>query len=260
MTQNITRPYYPIIEVLDEAYEIAQLGRKRRIAVLLPHNYHETDKAYPVLYLHDGQNLFDEYAPYGNWGVDKTLERLASQGLGDVIIVAIDHGGMLRIQEYLPYTTPRYTEAEGNLYLKFMLDDLKPMIDQKYRVKPDRKSTGIGGSSLGGLISLYAGFKYPEVFGNLMIFSPSLWISEEIYQLANNFEPYHATDIYLYAGGMESANHYAQVARLDSILQDKRRFEHFNVIFSHNPTGQHKEIHWGEQFPLALKWLYYSKF
>jgi predicted alpha/beta superfamily hydrolase len=260
MIQNQTRPYYPIIDVIDDAYEIPQLKRHRRIAVLLPHDYHRSGKSYPVMYLHDGQNLFDEYAPYGNWGVDKTLESLSSQGLGDVIIVAIDHGGVLRIQEYLPYSTPRYTEAEGNLYLDFMLYDLKPMIDARYRVKADRKSTGIGGSSLGGLISLYAGMRYPDVFGNMMIFSPSLWISDEIYKMAMDYNPSDETDIYLYAGGMESANHYAQVAQLDSILQSKRSSTNLDVIFSHNPLGQHKEIHWGHQFPLALKWLYFSKF
>ena len=153
MTGEAINTFYPRIEILDNAYEIHQLGRTRRIAVLLPHNYYQTDKKYPVLYLHDGQNLFDEYAPYGNWGVDKSLEKLARSGFGDVIIVAIDHGGVLRIQEYLPYSTPRYTEAEGHLYLKFMLEDLKPMIDNKYRVLRNREATGIGGSSLGGLIS-----------------------------------------------------------------------------------------------------------
>lgn len=260
MTEEVIQSYYPKIEVIDEAYEIHQLGRTRRISVLLPYNYYETDKSYPVLYLHDGQNLFDEYAPYGNWGIDKTLEKMAENGMGDVIIVAIDHGGKLRIQEYLPYSTPRYTEAEGNLYLQFMLDDLKPMIERLFRVRPEREFTGIGGSSLGGLISLYAGFKYPEFFGNMMIFSPSLWISEEIYQMAKAFVPAGPTDIYLYAGGMESANHYGQVRRLDTILQEKRKYDGFNLMFAHNPSGQHKEIHWGKQFPLAYQWLFYNKY
>jgi predicted alpha/beta superfamily hydrolase len=260
MISDVLKAYYPKIEVLDEAYEIPQLGRKRRISVLLPHNYYESDQKYPVLYLHDGQNLFDEYAPYGNWGVDKSLQKMAALGMGNIIIVAIDHGGVLRIQEYLPYSTPRYTEAEGHLYLRFMLEDLKPMIDSRYRVLTERQFTGIGGSSLGGLISLYAGFKYPHIFGKKMIFSPSLWISEEIYKQAREFMPFEATDIYLYAGGMESANHYGQVLRLESILQEKRRFSDFNLIFSHNPSGQHKEIHWGEQFPQALKWLFFKKY
>ncbi len=259
MIQEATRSFYPIVDILDDEYEIPQLGRKRRIAVLLPHNYRLTERAYPVLYLHDGQNLFDEYAPYGNWGIDKSLQMLSTHGFGDVIIVAIDHGGTLRIQEYLPYTTPRYTEAEGHLYLKFMLEDLKPKIDSRYRVLPGREHTGIGGSSLGALISLYAGFTYPDIFGKKMIFSPSLWISNQIYQMTKSFTPAGPTDIFLYAGGMESANHYGQVLRLENLLQEKRKYDGFNLIFSHNPSGQHREIHWGEQFPMALKWLYFSK-
>jgi len=250
---------YPRIEILDEAYEIPQLGRKRRISVLLPADYYKTEKQYPVLYLHDGQNLFDEYAPYGNWGVDKTMKNLKDQGLGDVIIVAIDHGGVLRIQEYLPYDTPRYTESEGSMYLKFMIDDLKPMIDSRFRVLQDRESTAIGGSSLGGLISLYAGFEHTETFGKMMIFSPSLWISEQIYDMAKTFVPAGPTDIYLYAGGLESANHYGNVLRLENLLHEKRKYDGFNLIFAHNPVGQHKEICWGEQFPIALKWLFYNK-
>ncbi|MBK9254407.1 MAG: alpha/beta hydrolase [Saprospiraceae bacterium] len=258
--ESAQKIYYPKIEILAEEYEIPQLDRKRRISVLLPHNYEKTEKRYPVLYLHDGQNLFDEYAPYGNWGVDKSLARLSHEGYGDVIIVAIDHGGKLRIQEYLPYNTPRYTDVQGELYLKFMLEDLKPMIDSKYRVLPDRKHTGIGGSSLGGLISLYAGMTYKHVFGKMMIFSPSLWISEEIYHKAKSFIPYDKTDIFLYAGGMESANHYGNVLRLENLLQQKRKYDDFDIIFSHNPSGEHREIHWGEQFPQALKWLYFSKY
>lgn len=249
--------YYPIIEVLDEAYDIPQLNRSRRIAVLLPYDYYSTDKKYPVLYLHDGQNLFDEYAPYGNWGVDKTLQHLSSMGQGDVIIVSIDHGGVLRIKEYLPYSTPKYSDVEGEMYLRFMIDDLKPRIDALYRVLPTRENTGIGGSSLGGLISLYAGFRFNHIFGKLMIFSPSMWISEEIYNAAKAFVPQGSTDIYLYAGGMESKDHYGNVRRLENILQEKRKYDNFYMIFSHNPNGKHQEVHWGEQFPLALRWLYH---
>ncbi|MBK9150696.1 MAG: carbohydrate esterase [Saprospiraceae bacterium] len=256
----VQKLYHPRIEILAEDYEIPQLGRKRRISVLLPYDYYETRKSYPVLYLHDGQNLFDEYAPYGNWGVDKSLAKLAAQNMGDVIIVAIDHGGKLRIQELLPYPTSKYTDVQGELYLKFVMEDLKPKIDKKYRVLPQREFTGIGGSSLGGLISLYAGFQFKHIFSKLMIFSPSLWVSEEIYHMAKNFIPYGKTDIYLYAGGMESPNHYGNVLRMENLLQEKRKYDDFDIIFAHNPDGEHREIHWGEQFPKALKWLYFSKY
>lgn len=254
--KTVTHPYQPIIEILEEEYEIPQLNRTRRISVLLPHNYYSSQKHYPVLYLHDGQNLFDDYAPYGNWGVDKSLAQLSRQGKGEVIIVAIDHGGVLRIKEMLPYTTSKYTEAEGQLYLKFMMETLKPMIDNKYRVMAGREHTGIGGSSLGGLISLYAGFMYRHIFGKMMIFSPSLWISEEIYSLAKAYTPFGPTDVYLYAGGMESASHYGNVLRMENILQEKRRFDYFDIHFAHNPRGEHREIYWGQQFPVAMDWLF----
>lgn len=251
-----TKAYQPIIEILENEYEIPQLNRTRRIAVLLPHDYYHTKKHYPVLYLHDGQNLYDDYAPYGNWGIDKSLGHLSKEGKGDVIIVAIDHGGVLRIKELLPYPTSKFTDVEGQLYLSFMMETLKPMIDKKYRVLPDRNNTGIGGSSLGGLISLYAGFMYRHIFGKLMIFSPSLWISEEIYRLAKVYVPFGPTDLYLYAGGMESASHYGNVLRLENILQEKRKYDNFDIRFAHNPKGEHREIYWGQQFPVALSWLY----
>lgn len=252
--------FRPIIEVIDNNFEIPQLQRTRRISVLLPHDYYDTDKNYPVLYLHDGQNLFDDYAPYGNWGVDKALERLSSLGKSDLIIVAIDHGGELRIKELLPFKTRRFKDSEGELYLQFMMDTLKPLIDGKYRVKHGRESTGIGGSSLGGLISLYAGFRYPDVFGKLLIFSPSLWISNDIYMLALNFPNNYHTDFYLYAGGLESETHLDSVTKLAQILTGKNAFNgNIDIKFVTNPNGRHQEVYWGEQFPLAADFLFFKK-
>ena len=258
-TKSRISKYKPIIKVIEEEYEIPQLGRKRRISALLPYDYEDSNKQYPVLYLHDGQNLFNDYAPFGNWGVDKSLQKMASQGMSDVIIIAIDHGGPLRIQEYLPFENTRFKENEGKLYLYFMMDTLKPYIESKFRVKPGRECTGIGGSSMGGLISLYAGLQYPEVFGKMMIFSPSLWLSAEIYTIAKQFQPLVNTDIYLYAGGMESAEHYDNVKLLERILRLKQLHDpRFNIRLAHNPKGTHSEIYWGKQFPIALEWLYFT--
>lgn len=245
---------YPIIEIIDEAYMIPQLNRQRRISVLLPYDYYESDKHYAVLYLHDGQNLFDEYAPYGNWGVDKSLKFLADHGFSDLIVVAIDHGGELRIKELLPYNTNRFKESEGELYLNFMMHNLKPLIDGKYRVRHGRESTGIGGSSLGGLISLYAGFNYSTVFGKLMIFSPSLWVSQRIYHEAEFMNFHENTSLYLYAGGMESQSHLHNVTKLHDILSHK---ENLDIRFVTNPEGKHQEVFWGEQFPMAVDFLYF---
>jgi predicted alpha/beta superfamily hydrolase len=248
----------PIIEIMEEEYLIPQLNRKRRIAALLPSNYYKTKKSYPVLYLHDGQNLFDDYAPFGNWGLDKTLAKMAQQGIGDVIIIAIDHGGKHRIQEYLPYPSLKYTDHQGQLYLKFMLDTLKPMVDKKYRVLSDRQNTGIGGSSMGGLISLHAGLKHAEIFGKMMIFSPSIWLSEQVFIDAAMFRPPSETKIYMYAGGNESKTLHNDMQRLEKIISDRSGFNKFiSVKYTYKQSGTHQEHHWGLEFPKALKWLFY---
>ena len=90
----------PIVRVIEEKFEIPQLGKKRRITALLPHDYNESEKAYPVLYLQDGQNLFDDNAPFGNWAIDRALALMAEKDMGDIIVIAIDHGEKDRIKEY----------------------------------------------------------------------------------------------------------------------------------------------------------------
>lgn len=247
----------PIIEIIEEDYEIPQLKRRRRISALLPHDYHDSDKTYPVLYLHDGQNLFDEKSPFGNWAIDHSLGELAKEGYGDIVVVAVDHGGEDRINEYLPFNSSKHGKGQGKLYIEFLMKTLKPYVDKKYRVDKDPEHTGIGGSSMGGLISLYAGLTFPETFSKMMIFSPSLWLSNSIYQLARKFQPLQSSDLYLYAGGNESREHLPNVMRfgadLLSNLGTGLRFK-----FSHNPHGIHHETNWREEFPIALKWLYFE--
>jgi predicted alpha/beta superfamily hydrolase len=249
----------PIIRIIDEDYRIPQLNKRRRVAAILPHNYDTSAKFYPVLYLHDGQNLFDDEAPFGTWGVDKCLTKLTESGI-EVIVIAIDHGGKDRIAEYLPYESPKFTESRGELYLKFMMEDLKPYVDNHFRVKTEREHTGIGGSSMGGLISLYAGFNYSNIFGKLMIFSPSIWISEQVFNQAQTFKPKGDTDIYLYAGGKEMASLKSSMDKLSNILTLNQNSNHIiNIYESHNPEGMHQEYFWGKEFPKAMQCLFGKK-
>ncbi len=257
---EVTSRYGPIIEIIEEEYEIPQLGRKRRISALLPHNYYETDYHYRVLYLNDGQNLFDENAPFGNWAIDQSLAMLAERDMDDVIVIAIDHGGEDRITEYLPYFDPQVGKGQGELYIRFLEETLIPYVNKKYRTLTGRDHTGIGGSSMGGLISLYAGLNHQDTFAKLMVFSPSLWIAPKIFKQAANFHPELPTDIYIYAGGEESKNHLPNVTRFKKRLLDgKHQFDHLRMHLSLNPVGTHSEYFWRSEFPMALEWLYFSE-
>lgn len=252
------RDYFlPIREVISEKYYIPQLKKSRRVQILLPHNYYESDWSYPVLYLHDGQNLFDKYAPFGSWAIDEKLAVLAEKGMGDIIVVAIDHGGVDRINEFTPYSGKTY--AEGRNYVKFITETLKPDIDKKYRTLQDRANTGIGGSSMGGLISIYAGIIHPETYGKLMIFSPSLWASKSIYFEAIQFKKALETKIYLYAGGAESKNMVPNVRKFKEVLE-MRGLDRKKLSFklSLDPEGKHSESFWGAEFPKAVEWLFFT--
>lgn len=256
----MVQTYDPIIEVIEEDYEIPHLGATRRITALLPHDYKDTNKSYPVLYLQDGQNLFNPHAPFGDWAIDKSMAKMAALNKGDLIIIAIDHGDKERIQEYLPYYHPKFGSGKGKYYIRFMKEKLIPYVNRKYRTLTDYGNTGIGGSSMGGLISLYAGLSHPEIFGRLMIFSPSLWVSNKIFAAANSFHPLEDTRIYIYAGAKESKYHLPNIKRLESILTAKiHSSAYVDFELSVNEDGTHSELYWGQEFPRAIKWLFYNE-
>jgi predicted alpha/beta superfamily hydrolase len=250
----------PIIEVIEENYEIPQLNATRKISALLPSDYYDTNKSYPVLYLQDGQNLFNPEATYGDWAIDKSMQRLKKEGFGDIIIIAVDHGEEERITEYLPYKHPRFGDGKGKFYIQFLIEKLIPYVNKNFRTLPDFEHTGIGGSSMGGLISLHAGLRNPKIFGKLMIFSPSLWISKIIFDHTKSFRPLEEAKIYLYAGGKESIEHLPNAKRLGTIIKDKMvKGYHIDFHFSINNEGSHSEIYWREEFPKAVKWLFYNQ-
>ncbi len=150
------------------------------VIVYLPRGYErETTRRYPVLYMHDGQNLFDVATSFGKteWGLDEAAEGLIAIGaIEPVIIVGIYNAGALRIEEYTPTRdSAKKVGGKANLYGRMLIEELKPFIDAEYRTRPEMSNTGIGGSSLGGLVSLYLGLKYSGIYGRLAILSPSVW-------------------------------------------------------------------------------------
>jgi predicted alpha/beta superfamily hydrolase len=258
---TFTPSFLPKTQVVSPAFFSPELKKKRRVVALLPYNYDtQTEKRYPVLYLQDAQNLFDDKSPYGNWGIDKKLAVLAEQGMGDVIVIAVDHGGETRINEFLPPTKERQLgHSEGRKYVKFLSKTLKPHIDAQFRTLTDRLHTGIGGSSMGGLISIYAGLIYPETFGRLMIFSPSLWAVQNAPFAAIRFFKPIPTRIYAYAGGKEGASVVPNVRNFQNAIQ-AQGFDNTKIGFklAVDPNGLHDEKRWGEEFPKAVEWLFFN--
>ncbi|RZK32590.1 MAG: esterase, partial [Hymenobacter sp.] len=173
------------VRVLTDSFQLPQLpGRVRRVWLYLPPGYSQAGRQrYPVLYLQDGQNVFDDATAYaGEWGVDETLNQLRASGQDPTgcIVVAVDNGGDHRLDEYSPWVNAEYKKGgEGDQYTNFLTLSLKPYIDAHYRTQPDAAHTAIAGSSMGGLIALYAGLKYPQVFGRIGVFSPAIWFAKD---------------------------------------------------------------------------------
>lgn len=250
--------FLPIIQVISEEFVMPQLVKTRRVAALLPHDYHSSNKRYPVLYLQDGQNLFDDYAPYGTWGVDKKLALMAEKGVGDIIVVAIDHAEEERIAEFTPSIKTRFGSGEGKKYVRFLADTLKPYVDATFRTLPEPEHTGIGGSSMGALLSIYAGFMYPEVYGRLLVFSPSLWVVPNIHFHTMTLTEGFSLKMYLYGGGDESVTMLPNIRRFKTILEQQGFPVDFDVLLAIDPSGKHNEIRWGEEFPKAVEWLFFA--
>ena len=250
--------FLPKVQLISEEFEIPQLNKTRRVWALLPHDYDTSVENYPVLYLQDAQNLFNENAQYGNWEIDKKLAVMAEYNIGKIIVIAVEHAEKERIKEYNVGNTVLGT-GEGKKYIRFLTDTLKPFVDENFRTKPEREFTGIGGSSMGGLVSIFSGIMYPEVFGKLMIFSPSLWVVPKIKLSFLDMDEPQNTRIYLYAGGDESATMIDHVKSFKKRLLNKEGFaEKMKIRLSINMEGKHNERYWSDEFPKAIEWLFFS--
>lgn len=242
--------------VMSTAFGMPQLNRTRRIWLYLPPDYNTTAKHYPVLYMHDGQNLFDLYTSFaGEWEVDETLNALHTSGREVPIVVGIDNGGQHRIAEYTPWTHPSYGGGDGNLYARFIVETLKPYIDANYRTLPQREHTGVMGSSLGGLISHYIALKYQDVFSKAGVFSPSFWFSDSSYSFAYEAGMQHPIRYYMMGGTNESSGLVQQMNYMvDTLLA--AGFSPASVFLKVVPGGQHNEYLWRTQFGEAFEWLF----
>jgi predicted alpha/beta superfamily hydrolase len=242
------------VKILNDSFYIPQLHCKRRVWIYLPANYYSSSKTYPVLYMHDGQNLFDNAtAAFGEWRVDETLDSIQKATKKYAIVVGIDHGNQQRLIEYNPYFSLDFGEGNGEAYTAFIVKTLKPFIDKKFRTKRTAKYTAVAGSSMGGLISTFMHVKHPEVFGTSGIFSPAYWVSPNIFKLVNNtnitkFKP----RVWLYEGGQESATRRKETIKMYNLLSSY--YPEKNIEYVLDPAGRHNEAAWAKWFPNFYSW------
>jgi len=232
-----------------------QLGNSRDIYVHLPPDYDEGDARYPVIYMHDGQNLFDEAMSYaGEWHVDETMERLGRAGR-PAIIVGIPNMAERRLDEYGPFEDGAGNGGHGDAYLSFIADTLKPYVDRAFRTRPDREHTGIMGSSMGGLISLYAFFRRPDVFGFVGAMSPSFWFAGgAIFKVVQEADAPRGR-IYLDTGLAESERTIGPTRRMRALLVEKGYQPGRRLRYVEAKGARHNEAAWAERLPAALRFL-----
>ena len=244
------------VAIVDEAFYMPQLDRIRRIWIYLPPDYNNTELNYPVLYMHDGQNLFDAQTSFaGEWEVDETLNGLSGQGYQVPIVVGVDNGGGYRLDEYTPWINPQYGGGEGEQYMEFIVETLKPFIDANYRTLPDRSNTGIMGSSLGGLISHFGSLEYQDVFSKSGIFSPSYWFSDSVWTFTSDAGKQANICFYLMCGGMEGENTVPDMLNMADTLREIG-FADDEIKTKVVSLGQHNENLWRQEFGEAYLWLF----
>lgn len=242
----------PNVKIIDTAFYIPQLKRTRRIWIYLPPEYKNSAKRYGVLYMHDGQNLFDAATSYsGEWGVDEYLDSIANKNEKEVIVVGIDNGLSKRMSEYNPWEFENFGKGEGDQYVDFLVKNLKPFIDEHYRTLKNKANTFIAGSSMGGLISLYAVLKYPDVFGGAGIFSPAFWTASGIDSTVLADAKKVNSRLFFYAGGKEGDSMIPDMKRIEKEIKERSKSPVKEII---DEKQHHNEAAWRKWFPDFYEW------
>jgi len=253
------------VKVLATSFVMPQLGRRRRVWVYLPADYATAKtRRYSVLYMHDGQNVFDEATSFGGeWGVDEALDKLRKSGqdAAGTIVVAVDNGSEYRSDEYIPWASEALKDqphrgGQGGAYVDFLATTLKPYVDAHYRTRPDAAHTGVAGSSLGGLISVYAALKYPNVFGQVGAFSPAFWVcNDSLRAFAKKHPAAPTARFYFVCGPKESETMQPLMAAWRDLLR-AQGVPASHIAFRVPTDGEHREWFWQREFPAAYRFLF----
>jgi len=252
-----SNPRYSVHEFHSEI-----LPDDRAVSVYLPLQYlEEEERRFPVLYLQDGQNLIDGRTSYiagKTWNAHTTADRLTEAGeIEPLILVGVANTGLRRMAEYTPTRDFKMGGGEGRSYGRLLIEELKPWIDRSYRTLPDAENTGVGGSSLGGLISLYLGFAHPEVFGKIAVMSPSLWwdhrsILNTVGQVAMKLR----LRIWLDMGTAEGARHLRDADMLERLLLKRGWHSGVDLVYVKAEGAVHDERAWSDRFGDVLRFLF----
>jgi len=245
------------VSILEKEFVIEGLNDiSHKVWLYLPPDYNSSDKNYPVIYMHDAQNLFDNATSYiGEWSVDETLNAYHKKTGKGFIIVAVENGGEKRIEEYTPWKHEKYGGGKGAIYIDFLVNELKPFIDKNYRTKSEAAATAIIGSSLGGLISFYGGLKYPNVFGKIGALSTSFWFSDKVNDFAKQNGNQENSKLYLLIGGKEGGSMVPDTEKMAKLLV-KLGFPEKNLKSKVVAEGKHNEAFWKTEFLETITFLY----
>jgi predicted alpha/beta superfamily hydrolase len=233
-----------------------QLRNYRDLIVALPPGYGEENRRYPVVYMHDGQNLFDPATSYaGDWGLARELPARARAGTA-AIVVGIPNMGRRRRYEYSPFRDIIHGGGGGDRYLAFLVETVKPLVDAFFRTTPGRAHTVLAGSSLGGLISLYGLYRYADVFGAAGVQSPALWFADgAMLRHVEAMAPLSVGRVYLDIGLLEDQEAVLDARALRTLLLAAGRQEGRDLRYVEDPGGDHEEAAWGRRFGAALEFL-----
>ena len=230
-------------------------GGRRDITVWLPPAYSRAERRYPVIYMHDGQNLFDPRLSYAEpWRVDVAMERAAQRSI-EAIVVGIPNMGTDRIAEYSPFVDANVGGGGGDRYLDWIIGTVKPLVDGAFRTRPDRAHTGMVGSSMGGLITLYAYLRDPSIFGFVGVLSPSLWFAGRGIFSTLQSSVHVPGRIYLDIGRREGTVGLEDARRMRDALVAKGYALGSELRWVEDPKGRHNEVDWGRRFGEALPFL-----
>jgi predicted alpha/beta superfamily hydrolase len=244
-----------------EQFRSRFLRNQRDLIVYTPPGYSDQSaRRFPVLYLHDGQNLFDgatSFIPGQDWHVGQTADQCISAGAVEPLIIVGMYNTKARVREYTPTHVPKLGGGRADRYAKFLIEEVKPFVEREYRTLPGAQYTGIGGSSLGGLVSLYLGLKHRTSFGKIAALSPSVWWNQlVIHRFAESMRVEPRPRIWLDIGTREGPRIVQDVERFRDVLLEKGWRLGRDLHYERVEGAEHNEAAWAKRVGPFLQFLY----